>query len=588
MIGTSIGSALARWFRTPRAALGAVGLALVAMVAGTLLVGAYWNPPGNTANLTAAVVNEDSPVTVNEQTVSAGADVAAQLLADPSLTWTETSMADAQQGLDRGSLALVIRIPSDFSANIASLDSGDPSQATISAYSNDATNYLAGEVAASAISSLERKISADVSLNFINEVYSALPQAREQGESAVAQSKAVAEGVQAASASAQQVAASTAQVAEGSAAVAKSAQDVSALSATISTGSKSIDANLATLQQQLTSKNQPELAASVAAIRTNYATVVTKPATDLSSQSAALATQTRQLGTEAEAINTSMAQASAQLTELAATSKTAAEGAAGLSTQLTDTLLPQAVELNQGLTNAASKVPPVSDEQREAFTTVLAQPINIQQETQNRVDYMGEGFAPIFVSTALFLGAMLIWLLLRPLNQRLLDFGFPAWQAVLTRWVPGFVWACLQVLLLVLGLVVIGVKAAAWAPLIGVVLLSAACFLSMVQLIKAMLGGGGHMVALAVLLVQVSAAAGTFPVQTLGGFFRFLHPLMPMTYSVDAMRRSIAGGPLTPYLWQDAAVLLAVTILCVGLTTVVAARKRTASAAAMEPALTLG
>lgn len=609
MIGTSVVSAMSRWFRSSRGVLGAVALALVAVVAGALLVGAYWNPPGNTANLPAAVVNEDSPVTVNGTTVSAGADVEATLLADGSLTWTKASMAEAQQGLDSGDLALVIRIPADFSAKIASLDSGDPQQATIAAYSNDAANFLAGEVAANAIDGIERRIGADRSINFINEVYSALPQAREQGESAVAQSKALAEGVQAAATSAQQVAASTTQVAEGTAAAAKtttdaatatkslpttaataakSAQDISALSATISTGAKSIDTNLATLQKNLTDKQLPDLAATVAAIRTNYAAVITKPATDLSTQSAALATQTRQLGTDAQAINTSVTGASTQLTELNTTAQGAAEGAAGLATQLNDTLLPQARELSENLATSASKVPPVSNEQREAFTTVLAKPIDIQAETQNKVDFMGEGFAPLFVSTALFLGAMVIWLLMRSLNQRLLTLGFPAWQAVATRWLPGFLWALLQVVLLVLGLVVLGVKAAAWAPFLGILVLTAACFLSMVQLLKAMLGGGGHLVALAVLLLQVSAAAGTFPVQTLGGFFRFLHPLMPMTYAVDAMRRSIAGGPLSPYLWQDTAVLAVVTIVCVALTVVVAGRKRSVSAAALQPAITLG
>lgn len=609
MIGTSISSALSRWFRTPRAMLGAAALAMVSLLVGVLLVGAYWDPAGNTTNLRAAIVNEDSPVTINGQTVQAGADVAAKIEAAETLQWTETDMAAAQAGLDSGDYAIVIRIPADFSAKITSLDSGDPQQATISAYSNDATNYLAGEVAADALTGIERQISADLSLNFVNEVYNALPQAREQGESAVAQSQALADGVQQAAATGQQVAASTAQVAEGTAAAAttttnaanaaknlsttaataaKSAQDISALSATVSTASKSIDTNLATLQQQLTAKNLPEFAASVAAIRTNYATVITKPTTDLSTQSATLATQTRQLSTDAQAVSTSVAQAGTQVTELATTAKGSSDAAAGLAAQLTDTLVPQSAELNRNLSDAASKVPPVSNEQREAFTTVLAQPIDIQTETQNRVAVMGAGFAPLFVATALFLGAMVVWLLMGPLNRRLLDLGFPAWQAVVTRWLPGFVWALAQVVLLVLGLVLLGVKAAAWAPFLGVMILTAACFLAMVQLLKATLGGGGHLVALALLLLQVTAAAGTYPLQTLGGFFQFLHPFLPMSYAVDGMRRTIAGGPLTPFLWQDVAVLVVVTVACVGLTTVAASRKRAASAEALQPAIALG
>lgn len=609
MIGSSVAGAIARWFRGPRAILGALALVVTAVFVAGLFTWAYWNPVANTSSLQGALVNEDTPVTVNGGPVNAGNDIATRILDSDTLAWSATTMEQAQRGLDDGTYALVLRIPSDFSANVASLDSGTPAQATIDAFTNDATNYLAGDLAAAAMDSLERSVSADLSLNFIDEVYNALPQAREQGESAVAQSQALSDGLTQAATQGTAVAADTSAVATGistttttatdaaastkamstsAAAAAKSAQDVSSSVTAIATGAKSIDTNLATLEQQLKTKNQPDLAASVAAIRTALDTSVVKPATAATTQATALATSTKQLGTDAETVNTNVSGLATAMKDLTTTAQNASSAAAALSGSLTSTLAPQAAELNRNLADAAGKVPPVTAEQRDAFTTVLAQPVDIVTDRQNEVNAMGEGFAPLFITAALFVGAMVIWLVQRPVNRRMLDVGQSAWRAVVAPWLPGFVWALAQVALLAVGLLALGVSAAAWGALLGMVLLSAVAWLSFVQLLKAAFGGGGHLMAGALLVLGVVGAGGTFPVSTMGGFFAAINPLLPTTYAVDGIRRAIAGGPLTPYLWLDAAVLVAVTLVSLGLTVAVAGRQRQRTAASLQPAIALG
>lgn len=609
MIGTSTAAALARWFRGPRALLGGFALAAVAAVGAVLFIGAYWNPPGNADRLSAAIVNEDVPTTANGRTIAAGADVTTRIVNSDTLRWSETTMAQAQEGLDGGRYALVLRIPENFSASVASLDSGTPAQAQIVAYTNDATNYLSGDLAENAIADLETEISSGLSLNFINEVYNALPQARAQGESAVAQSQVLAEGINGAAAQSNDLANSTKAVSEGVSqaasntanaansakglvttadSVTKSSTDVQTSVNTLNSGAKSVDSNLVTLEADLKARNLADLAAKVTAIRTTLATSVTKPANDLVTQSTALATATKQLSSDATAVSTTTTQTSEQLANLATSASGNADAAAALSGTMNNSLVPQSAELSEGLADAASKVPPVSDEQRQAFTTVLAKPIDITQERQNEVRFMGEGFAALFVPSALFLGAMVIFLLNRPLNRRQLDLGLPAWHAMLTRWIPGFVWVVAQVVLVTVGLLILGVQAAAWPGLIGLMLLTGVAFLSLVQLFKAMLGGGGHLVVLALLLLQIVASGAIFPIQTLGGFFALLHPVMPMTYAVDAVRRTIAGGPLTPYLWIDVLVLVAVALSSACLTFYVASRKRRLSQADLQPAITLG
>ncbi len=606
MIGSSITHGLTRWFRGPRIAVGLVLLLLTAAVTAGLTIWSNWNPVGNTADLPAALVDEDVPATVGGATVDAGKKLAQEMLSQASLSWTQTDMADAQAGLDTGRFAVVFRIPADFSANVASLRTDAPEQATIDAYTNDATNYLAGDLAADAMVSVEKDIGAKLSLNFIDTVYGALPQAKKQGETAVAGAKAVNDSAKQAQAQATTTTEQANQVATAGDAAAKAAadavtagkplpQEVTALAASVqdlttsvsamSSGAKAIDSNLAALQQQLTAKNLPDLAAQLGAIRTNYNTVVLAPMAQAATKGAAVGTAVKKLDADVQATTGKAASAQAAAAGLLSSAQQTATSAAATQTTLDSQTVPESTTLFQGLSAAAAQVPPISDAQRATLTKVLAQPIDVVNQRQNAVQYLGEGFAPYYIPIGLFVGAVALFLFLAPVSRRLLDFGFAPIKAALSGWTPAFVLAVGQVALVALVVVLLGMKVAAWLPFLGILLLSAACFLAIVQLLKVAFGAGGVIAALLLFIVQATASAGTFPLQSLQRIFIWLHPFMPMSYSVDGIRRSMAGGPLTPFLWTDAAVLLGVTVVCLAITTALAGRQRRLNAARLQPTL---
>ncbi|MFI0433627.1 MAG: YhgE/Pip family protein [Candidatus Nanopelagicales bacterium] len=607
MIGTSISHSLARWFRGPRIVAGLILLLLTAALTAGLTIWSAWNPTGNTSDLPAALVNEDVPAAAGGgPTLESGKELAQYMVQSAALQWTETTMDDAQEGLDSGRFAVVFRIPSDFSAKVASLRTEQPQQASIDAYTNDATNYLAGDLAADAMVSVEKAVGARLSLGFVDTVYGALPQAKKQGETAVTGAKGVNESAKQAQAQSATTTQQTAQVAASIEAAAKAGteavtagrvlpQEVSAIAASIqdlttsvtamSNGAKAIDSNLATLQQQLTANGEPELAAQLAAIRTNYNTVVLSPMAQTATKGASVGTAMKKLDTDIQAYSTKATAAQSATAGVVTPAQDAARSAAAVQNTLDTQVVPQSTALAQGLTAAAAQVPPISDAQRSTFTKVLAQPIDVVNQRQNPVQYMGEGFAPLYIPVGLFVGAVALFLFMAPISRRLLDFGFAPIKATLSGWVPPFVLAIAQVALVALVVLLLGMKVAAWLPFIGILLLSAACFLAIVQVLKAAFGPGGVVVAVLLFILQTTAAAGTFPVQSLQQIFVWLHPFMPMTYAVDGLRRSMAGGPLTPYLWTDAAVLLGVTVVCIAITTIVAGKQRRLNAARLQPTL---
>lgn len=51
----------------------------------------------------------------------------------------------------------------------------------------------------------------------------------------------------------------------------------------------------------------------------------------------------------------------------------------------------------------------------------------------------------------------------------------------------------------------------------------------------------GKGVCVALVILQVPGASGLYPIEMMPAFFRAIYPLLPFTYSIDAMRETIGG-----------------------------------------------
>ena len=64
----------------------------------------------------------------------------------------------------------------------------------------------------------------------------------------------------------------------------------------------------------------------------------------------------------------------------------------------------------------------------------------------------------------------------------------------------------------------------------------------------------GKAIGVILLVIQVAGSGGTFPIQVTPKFFQNVHPLLPFTYAISAMRETI-GGIYMPNLTKDISVL---------------------------------
>ena len=123
--------------RRPVTWLTVLGVLLLPAVLGGILVTALYNPTERLDSINAAIVNDDEPVTVNDQYTPLGRQLSAGLVEgsddlDSNLNWVLSNDEEAAEGLADGTYDAVVTIPAGFSA--AATSSGqalaDPAAAT--------------------------------------------------------------------------------------------------------------------------------------------------------------------------------------------------------------------------------------------------------------------------------------------------------------------------------------------------------------------------------------------------------------------------------------------------------------------------
>ena len=103
--------------------------------------------------------------------------------------------------------------------------------------------------------------------------------------------------------------------------------------------------------------------------------------------------------------------------------------------------------------------------------------------------------------------------------------------------------ALLQSTLVCLGdIYFLGVQADHVLQFLAVGWLASIVFSNIVYTLTVSFGDIGKAIAVVLLVMQVAGAGGTFPIQTLPGFFQAVYPWLPFPHGIDAMHSAMAGA----------------------------------------------
>jgi putative membrane protein len=251
-----------------------------------------------------------------------------------------------------------------------------------------------------------------------------------------------------------------------------------------------------------------------------------------------------------------------------------------------DQLQGGAAQLASGLADGAEDIPDYGDDPSQR-ADVLGDPVALSRSVRNPAGTYGVGFAPYFMALALWVGAMLVFMVLRPVNRRYVVSGAPSYRVALAGLLPAVAVGLTQAILL-FGVVTFALGLSPVHPVgtLGLLMLTSVAFAAIMQLLGAALGPAGRIVALALLMLQLTSSGGTYPVQTTPAFFQLIHPLLPMTYVVDALRHTIDGGPAGT-VTLGALALLGYGAGALPLTVLVALRSRRLTTSDLHPELVI-
>lgn len=76
------------------------------------------------------------------------------------------------------------------------------------------------------------------------------------------------------------------------------------------------------------------------------------------------------------------------------------------------------------------------------------------------------------------------------------------------------------------------------------------------------MGNPGRFIAVIILVLQLGASGGTFPLELLPNFYQVIHGALPMTYSINGFRAVISNGDFG-YMWQMAGVLIGIALVMI-------------------------
>ncbi len=616
LAGLAFGSEIKRFGRSRMTRAAIVVLMLLPLVYGALYLWAYWDPFGHVNKMPVALVNADKGATVSGQHVNIGEEISKSLTADGSMDWHVLSLDEARSGVDHGNYYFMLELPPDFSEAIASPLTGEPKQANLVAVYNDANNYISSSIGRTAIDQVLNAVSTRISGQAVNQVLSVVVSSGAGIQQAADGARQLADGAAKVDDGAGQLATGLHTARPGSAQLATGAKQLSDginqatdPLLTVTKAVANIGGSTDKLQQGAEALRQAnDQIDGIAKAQDSAANALTAVIDQLAGrQDPAVNTlrgiqdqlrehqftpQVRQQLTDAENASIAMTETlrgpgsplksaldqvggkgqelTNKLTQLRNGAQQLATGNAQLSSGIakmddgaqqlksgTAQLRSGSAELATKLTDGAKQVPTWSNQQKNAIADTIGGPVHLETAHENAAPNFGTGMAPFFVTLALFFGALVLWMILRPLQTRAIAAEVLPLRVALSSYLPAATIGIFQAIILYCVVrFALGMHAAHPVAMLGFMVLISFAFVAATQAINALVGPAvGRVLLMALLMLQLVSAGGMYPVETTSRPFQILHKYDPMTYGVNGLRQLILGG-IDGRLWQAVITLL--------------------------------
>lgn len=204
------------------------------------------------------------------------------------------------------------------------------------------------------------------------------------------------------------------------------------------------------------------------------------------------------------------------------------------STTLTDGTNTFKNEIENGITDTNTQL-----EKLDGLDTYVKEPVKVEEVDYGKVTSYGLGFAPYFMSISLWVGGLIALVMLyNDPENRFKLMGKNAKNPYLRTALYMLIAAAQGVILGFLLKLGLGYSVTNMALYYGTCMLISMAFTSIILFLIENFGDVGKFLCILLLVLQLAASGGTFPIETVPSFFRSIYAYMPMNYSIRLIKEA--------------------------------------------------
>lgn len=192
-------------------------------------------------------------------------------------------------------------------------------------------------------------------------------------------------------------------------------------------------------------------------------------------------------------------------------------------------------ELNTNITTTKEEVKKVDN-----LSDYSKEPVTVKTKAVNEISSYGTAFSPFFISIALWVGCLMMYIVLYYDKEERFKKLSISNKNRLQRTLCYHGLATLSAIILgILLMTLLDFEITNIFLYFISIILVANTFMAIIETLIINFKDIGKFIALILLVLQLAAAGGTFPIETVTKGFRFLNPILPMTYTINLLRESL-------------------------------------------------
>lgn len=231
-----------------------------------------------------------------------------------------------------------------------------------------------------------------------------------------------------------------------------------------------------------------------------------------------------QLTTTLDQASSTMSQADSSLEKLQGTLSTAANDVAALRAS-----------------ESLDKLDEILGASSADLADFMSSPVTLTTKAVYPVSNYGSGVAPFYTNLALWVGGCVLIAIIKLEVDGEGIGAFTATEGYFGRWLLLVVLGFVQAFIVCCGDLVLGMQCLRPELFVLAGIFTSFVYVNIIYALASAFKHIGKALVVILVIVQIPGSSGMYPIEMMPGFFQRLHPLLPFTYGISAMRETIGG-----------------------------------------------